>query len=100
MVDQLAEAACQPTTRGTDLRAATSALKKLGDGPHAHTLLLSAHLHRYPYNMQNIRPSSSSYGGAYTAALSQLVFSAIAEATIFGNEPAYISVKENITIIT
>ncbi|XP_057535709.1 exocyst complex component EXO84B-like [Amaranthus tricolor] len=96
MADQLAEAACQPTTRGTELRAATSALKKLGDGPRAHTLLLSAHLQRYQYNMQNIRPSSSSYGGAYTAALSQLVFSAIAQAasdslTIFGNEPAYTS---------
>ena len=96
MADQLAEAACQPTTRGTELRAAISALKKLGDGPRAHTLLLSAHLQRYQYNMQNIRPSSSSYGGAYTAALSQLVFSAIAQAasdslTIFGNEPAYTS---------
>uniref|UniRef100_A0A803KQR8 Exocyst component Exo84 C-terminal domain-containing protein n=1 Tax=Chenopodium quinoa TaxID=63459 RepID=A0A803KQR8_CHEQI len=94
--DQLVEAACQPTTRGTELRASVSALKKLGDGPRAHTLLLSAHLQRYQYNMQSIRPSSSSYGGAYTAALSQLVFSAIAQAasdslTIFGSEPAYTS---------
>ncbi|KAL2932955.1 Exocyst complex component EXO84B [Bienertia sinuspersici] len=94
--DQLAQAACQPTTRGTELRAAISALKKLGDGPRAHTLLLSAHLQRYQYNMHSIRPSSSSYGGAYTAALSQLVFSSIAQAasdslTIFGSEPAYTS---------
>lgn len=94
--DQLAEAACQPTTRGTELRASISALKKLGDGPRAHTLLLSAHLQRYQYNMHSIRPSSSSYGGAYTAALSQLVFSSIAQAandsmTIFGSEPAYTS---------
>ncbi|XP_021761838.1 exocyst complex component EXO84B-like [Chenopodium quinoa] len=94
--DQLVEAACQPTTRGTELRASVLALKKLGDGPRAHTLLLSAHLQRYQYNMQSIRPSSSSYGGAYTAALSQLVFSAIAQAasdslTIFGSEPAYTS---------
>ncbi|XP_010685180.2 exocyst complex component EXO84B [Beta vulgaris subsp. vulgaris] len=96
LADQLAEAACQPTTRGTELRASILALKRLGDGPRAHTLLLSAHLQRYQYNMQSIRPSSSSYGGAYTAALSQLVFSAIAQAasdslTIFGSEPAYTS---------
>lgn len=96
LADQLAESACQPTTRGIELRAAISALKRLGDGSRAHTLLLSAHLQRYQYNMQSLRPSSSSYGGAYTAALSQLVFSAIAQAandssTIFGSEPAYTS---------
>ncbi|KAK9734360.1 hypothetical protein RND81_04G134400 [Saponaria officinalis] len=96
LADQLAEAACQPTTRGTELCASISALKKLGDGPRAHSLLLNAHLQRYQYNMQSLRPSSSSYGGAYTAALSQLVFSSIAQAasdslTIFGDEPAYTS---------
>ena len=96
LADHLAEAACQPTTRGTELRAAVSALKKLGDGPRAHSLLLNAHLQRYQYNMQSLRPSNSSYGGAYTAALSQLVFSAIGQVasdslTIFGNEPAYTS---------
>lgn len=46
--------------------------------------------------MQSFRPSSTTYGGAYTAALSQLVFSAISQAAsdslaIFGNEPAYTS---------
>ncbi|KAJ1429235.1 Exocyst component Exo84, C-terminal [Sesbania bispinosa] len=96
LADQLAEAACQPSTRGAELRAAISALKKLGDGPHAHSLLLNAHLQRYQYNMQTLRPSSTSYGGAYTAALAQLVFSAIAQAAsdslaIFGEEPAYTS---------
>ncbi|GMN48116.1 hypothetical protein TIFTF001_017293 [Ficus carica] len=96
LADQLAEAACQPSTRGNELRAAISALKKLGDGPRAHSLLLNAHLQRYQYNMQSLRPSSTSYGGAYTAALSQLVFSAIAQAAsdslvIFGKEPAYTS---------
>ncbi|KAF4350952.1 hypothetical protein F8388_021659 [Cannabis sativa] len=96
LADQLAEAACQPSTRGSELRAAISALKKLGDGPRAHTLLMNAHLQRYKYNMQSLRPSSTSYGGAYTAALSQLVFSAIAQAAsdsiaIFGGEPAYTS---------
>ena len=96
LADQLAEAACQPSTRGGELRSAISALKKLGDGPRAHSLLLNAHLQRYQCNMQSLRPSSTSYGGAYTAALCQLVFSAIAQAAsdssgIFGEEPAYSS---------
>ncbi|XP_058074334.1 exocyst complex component EXO84B-like [Magnolia sinica] len=96
LADQLAEAACQPSTRGVELRAAVSALKRLGDGPRAHTLLLNAHYQRFQYNMQSLRPSSTSYGGAYTAALSQLVFSAIAQAAsdslaVFGDEPAYAS---------
>ncbi|GAB2293039.1 Exocyst complex component exo84b [Dionaea muscipula] len=96
LADQLAEAACQPSTRGSELRAAIRALKRLGDGPRAHALLLNAHLQRYQYNMQSLRPSSSSYGGAYTAALSQLVFSAVGQAAsdslaIFGEEPAYTS---------
>ncbi|KAM7480688.1 hypothetical protein LguiA_028901 [Lonicera macranthoides] len=96
LADQLAEAACQPSTRGGELRAAISALKRLGDGPRAHSLLLNAHYQRYQYNMQSLHPSSTSYGGAYTAALSQLVFSAIAQAAgdsraIFGEERAYSS---------
>lgn len=96
LADQLAEAACQPSTRGAELRAAISALKRLGDGPRAHSLLLNAHLQRYQYNMQTLRPSSTSYGGAYTAALSQIVFSAIAQAAsdslaIFGKEREYAS---------
>lgn len=96
LADQLAEAACQPSTRGAELRASVSALKKLGDGPYAHSLLLNAHLQRYQYNMQSLRPSNTSYGGAYTAALAQLVFSTVAQAAsdsmaIFGEEPAYTS---------
>ncbi|KAL5699839.1 Exocyst complex component exo84b [Ranunculus cassubicifolius] len=96
LADQLAEAACQPSTRGVELRAAVSALKRLGDGPRAHSLLLNAHYQRFLYNMRSLRPSSTSYGGAYTAALSQLVFSAIAQAatdsaSVFGKEPAYTS---------
>ncbi|KAI4329436.1 hypothetical protein L6164_021699 [Bauhinia variegata] len=96
LADQLAEAACQPSTRGAELRSSISALKRLGDGPRAHTLLLNAHLHRYHYNMQSLRPSSTSYGGAYTAVLAQLVFSAVVQAAsdslaIFGKEPSYTS---------
>ncbi|KAG8098644.1 hypothetical protein GUJ93_ZPchr0013g35647 [Zizania palustris] len=37
LADQLAEAACQSSTFGIQLRAAASALKRLGDGPRAHT---------------------------------------------------------------
>ncbi|PWA64320.1 Cullin repeat-like-containing domain-containing protein [Artemisia annua] len=96
LANQLADAASQPTTRGNELRAAISALKKLGDGPRAHSLLLQAHYQRLQSNMQNLRPSSTSYGGAYTAAISQLVFSVIAQTAtdsnaIFGTEPSYSS---------
>ncbi|RZC54957.1 hypothetical protein C5167_013799 [Papaver somniferum] len=96
LADQLVEAACQPSTRGAELRADILALKKLGDGPRAHTLLLNAHYRRFQYNMQSLRPSSTSYGGAFTAVLSQLVFSSIAQAAddslaVFGEEPAYTS---------
>ncbi|EPS72316.1 hypothetical protein M569_02440 [Genlisea aurea] len=96
LADQLAEAVCQPSTRGSELRSAISALQKLGDGPRAHTLLLTAHYKRYQHNMRNLRCSSTSYGGAYTAAFSQLVFSTIAQAAsdslaIFGQETAYAS---------
>ncbi|RWW59738.1 hypothetical protein BHE74_00033306 [Ensete ventricosum] len=93
LADQLAEASCQSSTYGIELRAAAAALKRLGDGPRAHTLLLSAHDQRLQYNMQVIHPTNTSYGGAYTAALSQQVFSAIAQAlndsqAVFGDEYA------------
>ncbi|KAK1314670.1 hypothetical protein QJS10_CPA06g01606 [Acorus calamus] len=94
LADQLAEAACQPSTCGVELRAAAFSLKRLGDAPQAHILLLNAHYKKYQSSMQNIRPSNTSYGGAYTASLSQIVFSAIAQAArdseaVFGEESAY-----------
>ncbi|GJM96967.1 hypothetical protein PR202_ga13852 [Eleusine coracana subsp. coracana] len=96
LADQLAEAACQSSTRGVELRAAASALKRLGDGPRAHSLLLSAHDQRLKLNMQTIHPSSTTYGGAYTASLAQQVFSVIARALsdsveVFGDESSYAS---------
>ncbi|XP_043695588.1 exocyst complex component EXO84B-like [Telopea speciosissima] len=96
LADQLAEAACQPSIHGVELRSVVLALRKLGDGPRAHTLLLDAHYRKLHYNMQSLHPSNASYGGAYTTALSQLVFSAIAQAAsdslaVFGEEPAYAS---------
>ncbi|KAF5207917.1 Exocyst complex component exo84b like [Thalictrum thalictroides] len=96
LADQLAETACQPSTRGPELRSAILALKNLGDGPRAHSLLLNSHYQRLQSNMRSLRPSSTSYGGAYTATLSQLVFSTIAQTAddslaVFGEEPAYAS---------
>ncbi|KAM0927776.1 hypothetical protein ACQ4PT_002055 [Festuca glaucescens] len=94
--DQLAEAACQSSTCGIELRAAASALKRLGDGPRAHSLLLSAHNQRLQCNIQTTHPSSTAYRGACTAALAKQVFSAISHALsdsmeVFGDEPSYAS---------
>lgn len=96
LADQLAETTCQPSTRGVELRSAVLALKKLRDGPRAHTLLLNSHKQKLQGNMQSLRPSNASYGAAYTASLSQIVFSTIAQAAsdslaVFDEEPAYTS---------
>ncbi|KAK9276825.1 hypothetical protein L1049_006362 [Liquidambar formosana] len=96
LADQLAEAACQPSIRGAELRSAILALKKLGDGPRAHTFLLNSHHQKVQSDMLSLRPSNTLYGGAYTSSLSQLVFSTIAQAAsdslaVFGEEPAYTS---------
>jgi exocyst complex component 8 len=96
LADQHAEAACQSSTCGIELRAAAAALKRLGDAPRAHSLLLNAHNQRLQCNMQAIHPSSTFYGGTYTAALAQQVFSVIAQALSdsvedFGDESCYAS---------
>jgi hypothetical protein len=72
LAEQLAEAAQQPSVRGAELRDAVAALVRLGDGPRAHTLLLSAHQERLKMTVRALRPTGTSYGGAYTAALSQV----------------------------
>lgn len=94
--DQLAEAACQSSTCGVELRAAAASLKRLGDGHRGHKLILNAHHQKLQYNMQTIHPTTTTYGGAYTAALSQQVFSAIAQALddsldVFGDGSIYTS---------
>jgi len=94
---KLAETICQSSTRGTEIRSTTLALKNLGDGPRAHTLLLKSHKEKLNRNMQSLEPTT--YGGvsAYTASISHLVFSTISQAvsdslTVFaGEEPAYTS---------
>lgn len=93
LTDQLADTISQSSTRVVERRSSVLALKKLGDGPRAHSLLLNSHHQKLQSNMQNLR----SYNAvAYTAALSQLVFSTIAQASsdslaVFGEEPAYSS---------
>ncbi|KAL5554008.1 hypothetical protein UlMin_041409 [Ulmus minor] len=96
LAEQLAETLGQPSTRGAELRSAVSALKKLGDGSRAHTLLLNSHHQKLQSNMLSLRSPNNLYGGAYTVTFSKLVFSAIAQATkdslaAFGEEPAYAS---------
>ncbi|XP_019238877.1 PREDICTED: exocyst complex component EXO84A [Nicotiana attenuata] len=93
---QLAEAAFQSSVSAAELRSAVQALKRLGDGPRAHTLMLSSHQQKMQGNMQGLRPSGTSHAVAYSAALSQLVFSTIAQATsdsltLFDDEPCYSS---------
>ncbi|XP_073054343.1 exocyst complex component EXO84A [Primulina eburnea] len=96
LADQLAEAVCQPSTSGVELRSAVQAMKRLGDGPRAHTLLLKSHQQKLQRDMQCLRPSISSYGTTYTTTLSHHVFSTIAQAAsdslaIFNDEPAFTS---------
>ncbi|KAF5443240.1 hypothetical protein F2P56_035813 [Juglans regia] len=96
LAEQLEETICQPSTRGSVLRSAVLAMKRLGDGPRAHTLLLNSHHRKLQCNMQSLRPSNASYGVAYTVILSQLVFSTIGQAasdslSLFGEDSAYAS---------
>lgn len=92
--DYLVEVASQPIICGAELRATVLAIKRLGDGSLAHTLLLKAHDRRLEYKMNYLFPLSASYGQAYTARLSRLVFNAVSRAAsdslaVFGNDPAY-----------
>ncbi|CAN1859805.1 Exocyst complex component EXO84A [Linum perenne] len=75
------------------------ALKQLGDGPRAHTLLLQYHLKKLQASMRSIRSSNNSLGGgggSYATVISQFVFSTIARAmsdsmSVFGEESSYTS---------
>ncbi|CAJ2666677.1 unnamed protein product [Trifolium pratense] len=97
LADQLAETICQPSTRATEIRSTALALKNLGDGPRAHTLLLKSHKEKLNRNMQSLETTTYGGVGAYTASISHLVFSTISQAasdslTLFaGEEPQYTS---------
>ncbi|KAK9707298.1 hypothetical protein RND81_07G187800 [Saponaria officinalis] len=91
LADQLVETARQTSTKGAELRTVVLALKRLGDGPRAHSLLLNAHRQKLQLGMQNLEP-----GGTYCTTLSKLVFSAIAHASsdslaVFGEDTSYTS---------
>ncbi|KAJ6864610.1 hypothetical protein NC651_035233 [Populus alba x Populus x berolinensis] len=93
---QLADTISQPSTRGQELRSAVLALKNLGDAPRAHTLLLNSHHQKLKSSLPRLRSSNNSCGRSYTIALSQVVFSTIAQAAsdslaVYGEEPAYTS---------
>ncbi|XP_074270438.1 exocyst complex component EXO84A-like [Silene latifolia] len=91
LADQLVETASQSSTKGAELRTVVLAMKRLGDGPRAHTLLLKAHHKKLQLKMQNLKP-----GGVYSTSLSKLVFSTIAQASsdslaVFGEDTSYTS---------
>ncbi|KAL9240896.1 hypothetical protein vseg_015065 [Gypsophila vaccaria] len=91
LADQLVETASQSSTKGAELRTVVLALKRLGDGPRAHTLLLNAHHQKLHLSMQNLKPD-----GTYSTTLSKLVFSIVAQAAsdslaVFGEDTSYTS---------
>ncbi|XP_024530436.1 exocyst complex component EXO84B [Selaginella moellendorffii] len=77
LAEELANSTMKASVCGVELRDTCSVLQKLGEGSRAHDLLLVSHRNRLLYNIKGLCRSKSSYGGAYTAALSQLAFSAI-----------------------
>ncbi|CAI7752692.1 unnamed protein product, partial [Closterium sp. NIES-54] len=93
LMAQLEETAQQAAVRGQELRQAVGALYRLGETECAHQLLLGAYGERIRSGSRLLRPRGTSFGGAYTAALAQLVFSAISQAAtdsarIFASDPA------------
>ncbi|KAL8150186.1 hypothetical protein V2J09_019994 [Rumex salicifolius] len=104
LLDQLVETAGQPSTSCAELRSVVAALKRLGDGPHAHTLLLNAHHHRLKRHVRNLCALGATSRGAYCASLAQLVFSTIAQVAsdclnVFGDEETcFVSELVNWTI--
>ncbi|CAI5475766.1 unnamed protein product [Closterium sp. Yama58-4] len=93
LMAQLEETAQQAAVRGQELRQAVGALYRLGETERAHQLLLGAYGERIRSGSRLLRPRGTSFGGAYTAALAQLVFSAISQAAtdsarIFASDPA------------
>ncbi|CAI5499868.1 unnamed protein product [Closterium sp. Naga37s-1] len=94
LMAQLEETAQQAAVRGQELRQAVGALYRLGETERAHQLLLGAYGERIRSGSRLLRPRGTSFGGAYTAALAQLVFSAISQAAtdsarIFASDPAF-----------
>ncbi|XP_021731156.1 exocyst complex component EXO84A-like [Chenopodium quinoa] len=103
LADQLVETVSQSSTKGAERRAVVliivMALKRLGDGPRAHSLLLNAHHQKLHHTIQILKPAATlsvNPGAAYCTSLSQLVFSTIAQASsdslaVFGEDTSYTS---------
>ena len=81
LLDYLAYMSKQPSVRGVELRAIVAYMHQLGEGAHAHTMLLYAHYSRFKRNSRGLHPIGTSYRGALTAALSQMAFSTILQAS-------------------
>lgn len=81
LLDYLAYMSKQPSVRGVELRAIVAYMDQLGEGAHAHTMLLYAHYARFKRNSRGLHPIGTSYRGALTAALSQMAFSTILQAS-------------------
>lgn len=81
LLDYLAYMSKQPSVRGIELRAIVAYMDQLGEGAHAHTMLLYAHYARFKRNSRGLHPIGTSYRGALTAALSQMAFSTILQAS-------------------
>ncbi|KAK1365817.1 Exocyst complex component EXO84A [Heracleum sosnowskyi] len=96
LADSLVESASHPSATGAELRSSVQALKRLGDGPRAHGLLLRSHYRKLQHYLRDLHPAGPSLGAAYITAISQLTFSTLAQAAtdslaIFGDEPCYTS---------
>ncbi|KAL1808311.1 hypothetical protein ACET3Z_025301 [Daucus carota] len=96
LADSLVESASHPSATRVELRASVQALKRLGDGSRAHSLLLRSHHRKLQHYVRDLHPAAPSLGVIYITALSQITFSALAQAasdslSIFGDEPCYTS---------
>ncbi|CAI5491689.1 unnamed protein product [Closterium sp. Naga37s-1] len=93
LVAELERTAKHSDVLGEELRFAVTGLMRLGELELAHQLLLGAYGERIRRSARSLHRSATGFGGSYTAALSQIVFSAIAQATadsaiIFADQPA------------
>lgn len=96
VIEQLIGTTKHLSIHGNEFRTAITALEQLGDSFWAHNLLLDSHHKWIHYGIKNLRPCGTLYGGLYTAALSQSVFSGIHQASkdtqaVFGDHMAHAS---------
>ncbi|XP_065634906.1 exocyst complex component EXO84C [Quercus suber] len=92
--DQLVQIFEQPSVSVKEMKAALSALIKLGKGPLAHQLLLKSNKLRLQRSIEVLLPSCYVCPKTFSATLSKLVFSIISRTTkesasIFGDNPIY-----------